>query len=172
MNIPESSVIEVATTRDFEAIAELNVSAYAEFATRLRPGSWEAMQRNLRNIPERANVAEFMVYSSGNTIVGSVAYCPAGKGDPTVFKPDMASILLLAVSPMNRGKGIARALTAACISRAKSDGANSIGLFTSELMESAQHIYRSLSFQLESELPMRHGVRYFRFVLSLGTIEL
>jgi ribosomal protein S18 acetylase RimI-like enzyme len=168
MNIPSNSVIEIATRKDFEAIADMNVSAYAEFASRLRPGSWETMQKNLRNISEKAKVAEFMVCRSGNEIVGSVAYCPAGKGDPTIFKRDMASILLLAVSPMHRGKGIARALTEACISRAKSDGANSIGLFTSELMESAQQIYRSLGFQVESEMPMRHGVRYFLFVLSLA----
>src|SRR5262245_39099086 len=140
MNIPESGAIEIATRKDFEAIADLNVAAYAEFASRLRPGSWEAMQKNLRNIPARSEVAEFMVYRLGNDIVGSVAYCPAGRGDPIIFKPDMASILLLAVSPIHRGKGIAKALTATCISRAKSDKANSIGLFTSELMESAQHI--------------------------------
>jgi ribosomal protein S18 acetylase RimI-like enzyme len=161
--------IENATAIDFEAIADLNVSAYSEFASRLQPGSWEAMQKNLRNIAKRAEVAEFMVYRSGGEIVGSVAYCPAGKGDPTIFEPDMASILLLAVSPAHRGKGIARALTLDCISRARRDKANSIGLFTSELMESAQHMYRALGFRQDSELPMRHGVRYFRFVLTLAS---
>jgi ribosomal protein S18 acetylase RimI-like enzyme len=161
-------LIQIATRNDFDAIADLNVSAYAEFASRLRPGSWETMQQNLRNVAERAEIAEFMVCRSGNDIVGSVAYCPAGKGDPTLFKPDMASILLLAVSPMHRGKGIAKALTVECISRARGDKANSIGLFTSELMQSAQHIYRRLGFQQEAELPMRHGIRYFLFVLPLA----
>jgi len=162
-------VIEIATSSDFEAIADLNVAAYAEFASRLHLGAWEVMQRNLRNITERAEVAEFIICRSGSNIISSVAYCPAGKGDPAIFKPDMASVLLLAVHPQHRGNGVAKALTMECISRAINDKASSIGLFTSELMQSAQHIYQCLGFQQESELPKRHGVRYFRFVLSLAS---
>jgi ribosomal protein S18 acetylase RimI-like enzyme len=126
------------------------------------------MQKNLRKVAERAEAAEFLVCRAGSAIVGSVAYCPAGKSDPAIFKPDMASVLLLAVHPKHRGKGLAKALTAACISRARADGANSIGLFTSELMQSAQHVYRGLGFVQAAELPMRHGVMYFRFVLPLA----
>nr|WP_277874840.1 GNAT family N-acetyltransferase [Leptolyngbya sp. FACHB-16] len=162
-------VIEIATSKDFEAIADLNVAAYAEFASYLPSGSWKVMQKNLRNISERAEAAEFIVYRFSNDIIGSVAYCPTGKGDPTIFRSDMASLLLLAVHPEHRGKGIAKALTMACISKAINDKASSIGLFTSELMQSAQHIYRDLGFQQESELPKRNGVRYFRFVLSLAS---
>lgn len=130
-------MIEIATSRDFEAIADLNVAAYAEFASCPPSGSWEVMQKNLRNIAERAETAKFMVYRSGNDIIGSVAYCPSGKGDLAIFSLDIASILLLSVHPENRGKGIAKALTAACISEAINDKASSIGLFTSELMQSA-----------------------------------
>jgi len=161
-------VIETATSRDFDAIADLNVVAYTEFASYLPAGAWEIMQKNLRNIKERAEVAKFIIYSSGNDIIGSVAYCPAGKGDPAIFKPDIASILLLAVHPQHRGKGIAKALTIECITKAKKDKASSIGLFTSELMQSAQRLYQSLGFQKESELPKRHNIRYFRFILPLA----
>ena len=162
-------MVDIATSKDFEAIADLNVAAYAEFACCLQLGSWKVMQKNLRNIAERAEAAEFMVYRSGNDIIGSVAYCPAGKGDPAIFKPDMASLLLLAVHPQHRGKGIAKALTIECIARAKNDKASSIALFTSELMQSAQCIYRGLGFQQELELPMRYGIRYFRFILLLAS---
>jgi ribosomal protein S18 acetylase RimI-like enzyme len=162
-------VIETATIEEFEAIADLNVVAYAEFTSYLPPGSWEIMQKNLRNIKARAEVAEFMICHSGNDIIGSVAYCPAGKGDPAIFKPDIASILLLSVHPQHRGKGIAKALTIECIAKAKNDKASSIGLFTSELMQSTQCLYRSLGFQQESELPKRHGIRYFRFILPLAS---
>jgi ribosomal protein S18 acetylase RimI-like enzyme len=168
----EPPVIETATAEDFGAIANLNVSAYAEFASRLQVGSWEVMQKNLRNVAERAKIAQFLIWRSGNAVVGSVGYCPAGKGDPAIFAPDMASILLLAVDPAERGRGIARDLTLACIARARGDKANSIGLYTSELMQSAQHLYRGLGFQQDLELPMRYGVRYFRFVLSLADCSL
>ena len=162
-------MIETATIEDFEAIADLNVVAYAEFASSLPPGSWELMQKNLRNIKARAEAAEFGICRSGNDIIGSVAYCPAGKGNPAIFTPDTASILLLAVHSQHRGKGIAKALTLECIAKAKNDKASSIGLFTSELMQSAQRLYRSLGFQQESELPKRHNIRYFRFILPLAS---
>jgi len=161
-------VIEAATTSDFAAIAALNVAAYEQFAPHLKEGAWIVMQQNLSNISERARSAEFFVCREAGTVVGSVAYCPAGRGDPSVFQPDMASVLLLAVHPEHCGKGLARKLTEACIARARQDGAAAIGLFTSELMVPAQHLYRDLGFQLESELPPRHGVRYFRFILPLA----
>ena len=160
-------MIETATTEDFEAIADLNIAAYAEFISEIEPGSWELMQKNLRNIAERARASEFLVYRSGDEIVGSVAYCPAGQGDPAMFAPEMAAILLLAVHPAHRGRGIARALTGACIDRARRDHAPAIALFTSDMMASAQHVYRSLGFREDSELPRRYGVRYVRFVLPL-----
>lgn len=153
----------------FETIAALNVMAYAEFASYLPPGSWESMQKNLRNIKARSEVAEFIICHSGHDIIGSVAYCPAGKGDPAIFKPDMASILLLAVHPQHRGQGIAKALTVECIAKAKKDQTSSMGLFTSELMQSAQRLYRSLGFQQELELLKRHNIRYFRFILPLAS---
>lgn len=161
-------MIETATIEDFEAIADLNVVAYAEFASYLSPGAWKIMQKNLRNIQARAEVAEFMICHSGDDIIGSVAYCPAGKGDPEIFESGVASILLLAVHPQHRGKGIAKALITKCIAKAKNDRAKSVGLFTSELMRSAQCLYRSLGFQQESELPKRHNIRYFRFTLPLA----
>ena len=162
-------MIEPATVKDFEAIADLNVRSYAEFAFALAPGSWEVMQRSLRNISERAERSQFLVMRADANIVGSVAYCPAGSGEPSLFKADMASLLLLAVDPAHRDVGVGKALALACISRARENGARSIGLFTSELMRSAQHLYHSVGFQLESELPMRHGVRYFRYVLPLNS---
>src|SRR5262249_6833677 len=138
-----SGVIELASSDDFEAIAALNVAAYEEFAPHLQPGAWEAMQRNLRNITERAQTAEFLVVREAGESVASVGYCPAGKADPAIFAPTMAAVLLLAVHPQHRGRGFAKDLTAACIARARRDRADSIGLFTSELMEPAQHIYHS-----------------------------
>ena len=100
-------------------------------------------------------------------IVGSVGYCPTGKGDPEIFSPDWAAVLLLAVSPTHRGRGIARELVSACIQCARDDAAHVIGLFTSELMTAAQQLYESLGFRRESEIPSRRGLRYWRYKLPL-----
>jgi ribosomal protein S18 acetylase RimI-like enzyme len=161
-------VIEPACREDCEAIAALNVAAYEEFAPQLQPGAWEAMRRTLCNVAERAGTAEFLIVREAGEIIGSVAYCPAGKSDPSIFESTMASVLLLAVHPQHRGRGLAKALTAACIARARRDNAGSVGLFTGEIMHPARHVYRSLGFRLEAELPPRHGVRYFRYVLPVA----
>jgi ribosomal protein S18 acetylase RimI-like enzyme len=161
--------IRQASSEDFESIAALNIAAFVQFAPTLSPESWQAMQRNLVNIAERSQSAQFLIHRQEDAVVGSVAYCPAGNGDSSIFRPDMASALLLAVHPRYRGKGLAKALMALCISKARNDGAADVGLFTSELMSAAHHLYQRLGFQLDVELPRRHGLRYFRYVLPLNT---
>ena len=76
-------------------------------------------------------------------------------------------MLVLAVDPAHRGRGIAKALGSACIACARHDSARVIGLFTSELMTSAQQLYESLGFRRERELPPRLGLRYWRYKLDL-----
>lgn len=160
-------MVEAASHEDFDAIANLNVAAFAQFEPSLSPASWQEMLKNLRNVTERSRTTEFFVYREGGKIVGSVGYCPAGKSNPSIFSPDTASVVLLVVHPQHRGRGLGKELTTACIARARQDGACAIGLFTSELMQPAHHVYRTLGFKLESELTARYGIRYFRFVLPL-----
>lgn len=92
---------------------------------------------------------------------------PGSKGNPEIFPLNWAGVLLLAVAPTHRGRGIARELVSTCIQYAQDDSAEVIGLFTSELMLPAQQLYESLGFHRESEIPMRLGLRYWRYKLQL-----
>lgn len=160
-------MISPATPSDFHAIADLNVAAYCEFAVHMSPDGWRGMETSLRAVEARAQSTRFLVMREQGEIVGSVGYCPAGKGNPEIFPPDWAGVLLLAVSPSHRGRGIARELVSTCIQYAQDDSAEVIGLFTSELMLPAQQLYESLGFHRETELPMRLGLRYWRYRLQL-----
>lgn len=160
-------MVSLAQTGDLDAIVALNVEAYQEFAGRMTPDGWRGMEANLHAIESRAQSARFFVMRDQGAIVGSVGYCPAGKGNPKIFPPDWAGVLLLAVSPTHRGRGIARELVSACTQSARDDAARVIGLFTSELMTAAQQLYESLGFRRESELPSRLGLRYWRYKLQL-----
>jgi len=160
-------IVEAATPSDFPAIAELNVEAYRQFAAQVSPAAWQAMQRNLRAVEIVAERAQFLVVRGDAQLAGSVAYCPAGLSDATIFPADWPSVLLLAVAPRWRGHGIAQELVQACIHRARHDGAPVLGLFTSELMTSARRIYEALGFQQDGEIPRRHGLRYWRYRLPL-----
>ena len=159
---------EVANVNDFDAIAALNVGAYREFASSMTPEGWRGMEANLRDVEARAQTAQFLVRRERGVIVGSVAYCPPGRGNPEIFPPEWAATLLLAVAPFHRGHGIARELATACIRFARNDAAQVVGLFTSEPMTAAQQLYESLGFRCESEIPPRHGLRYWRYKLPLS----
>ena len=161
-------MVSLAIVSDLDAIADLNVEAYREFAVRMSPEGWRDMEASLRAVEVRAQSTRFLVMRDQRAIVGSVGYCPAGKGDPEIFSPDWAAVLLLAVSPTHRGRGIARELVSACIQCARDDAAHVIGLFPSELMTAAQQLYESLGFRRESEIPSRRGLRYWRYKLPLA----
>jgi ribosomal protein S18 acetylase RimI-like enzyme len=160
-------MVTSASASDFDAIADLNVEAYCEFAGRMSHEGWRGMEASLRAVESRAKSARFLVMRDHGTIVGSVAYCPAGKGDLEIFPADWAGVLLLAVTPTHRGRGIARQLVSACIQCGRDDAAQVIGLFTNELMIAAQALYESFGFRRESELPSKYGLRYWRYKLPL-----
>ena len=160
-------MVKLATADDFDAIAALNVEAYKEFADRMSLDSWRKMEANLRAVESRAQSTRFLVVHDQKAIVGSVGYCPAGKGDPEIFPQDWAGMLQLAVARTHRDRSIARELVSNCIQCARDDGARVIGLFTSELMIAAQRLYESFGFHRESELPPKYGLRYWRYELLL-----
>lgn len=161
-------MVSLAKVGDFDASAALNVDAYREFASRMSPDGWRGMEASLRAVEARAQSTRFLVMREQGAIVGSIGYCPAGKGNPEIFSLDWAAVLLLAVAPTHRGRGIARELVFACIQCARDDAAQVIGLFTSELMIPAQQLYESLGFHRESEISSRLGLRYWRYKLQLA----
>jgi GNAT superfamily N-acetyltransferase len=161
-------MVMVAAHSDLGAIADLNVEAYNEFATRMNNEDWRRMEASLRAVESRAHTTRFFVVRDQGAIVGSVGYCPAGQGNPEIFPPEWAAVLLLAVAPSHRSRGIARALVSTCIQCARNDAAGVIGLFTSELMTSAQQLYTSFGFRRDCELPPRFGLRYWRYKLPLS----
>jgi ribosomal protein S18 acetylase RimI-like enzyme len=164
-------MIEIATPADFAPIGELNVLAYAQFAPFIGRAGWERMQASLRDVASRAERGEFLLVRDGSGLLGSVAYCPPGRADPAIFSSSMAAILLLAVHPDARGQGLGRQLMEACLARASSDGAAAVSLFTSDLMQDAQRLYRHLGFVRDGELAPRYGVRYFRMTLPLAAAD-
>jgi ribosomal protein S18 acetylase RimI-like enzyme len=159
--------VEEASAADIVSSADLNVAAFREFAKRLGPPAWSAMERTLRGVASLTGWAKILVVRTPRGLAGSVGYCPPGKSDAAVFEPDWASIFLLAVSPRHRRRGVARALMRDCIRRARADHARVVGLFTSEVMTAAGELYRSLGFREDRELAPRYGVRYWRLRLEL-----
>jgi ribosomal protein S18 acetylase RimI-like enzyme len=153
-----------AEAEDFSAIAELNYLAYREMAARVPTWTSEEFFHTL--VATRAQSATFFVLRKGNKIIGSVAYAMPGRSvDP--IPTSWASMLLLAVRHEYRRHGHGRLLANTCITLARKDRAETIGLFTSELMTSAHRLYEGLGFHIETELAPRHGLRYWLYRYDL-----
>jgi len=158
--------VETATEADFPAIATVNILAYRAFEARMTPEGWAGMEASVSAVAGVAERAQFLVVRTGGEIAASVAYVRPG-ASVVPIPAGWASILLLAVSPRHRGLGLSRVLVDACLARARGDGARTVGLYTSELMDAARHLYESMGFVEDGELARRHGLRYWRFRLTL-----
>lgn len=156
---PASMIIK-AEIEDLPAIAVLNHLAYRDMAVHVPVWTRDDFFHSL--VVTRAQQASFLLLRKDNQVIGSVAYSLPGRSvDP--IPTSWASVLLLAVHPKYRGKGYGRLLASECITLAKQAQAETVGLFTSELMTSAHRLYEGLGFRVEKELAPRHGLRYWLY---------
>lgn len=155
-----------AISSDYDTIANINVSAYQEYALGLEAENWQKMKQSLLMVDRTADAAKFIVAVEPE-IIGSIAYYAPGSSNPKFFDSQWASLRLLAVAPNHRGRGIGKLLTREAIARAKQDRAKVVGLYTSEIMTTAQKMYADLGFKLEQELPSMLGLRYWLYLLPI-----
>lgn len=140
---------------------ELNRVALASFSQfREHYDDWTAMAANVSRMSDLAATSEIVVAEDCGRIVGGVAYVPAGVAKAPYFQPDWPIIRMLVVHPASRGKGIGRALTEECISRARRDRAPAISLHTTPIMNVALSMYLRMGFKPVREAPSIYGVSY------------
>ncbi|HEX8903812.1 MAG TPA: GNAT family N-acetyltransferase, partial [Longimicrobiaceae bacterium] len=159
--------VAVAEPADHDAIAALNVAAYAEFRARIGEDAWGRMHANITAVAGAAAAAVQLVAREGGQVLGSVLYYPPGTTIPPL-PPEWASLRTLAVAPAARGRGVAAALMRECVARARAEGAPVLGLYTTEMMAPAIALYERLGFVRDAELPPRHGHPCWRYRLDLG----
>jgi ribosomal protein S18 acetylase RimI-like enzyme len=140
--------IRDARDEDRDAVRDLTLRAYGEYAQVMEPGAWAGLSEGVRNALASTAPAERIVAEHGGRIVGSVmlfapdANAYAGHTDPVRW-PELR---LLAVDPDARGLGVGRALVDECVRRARASGATDLGLHTSRSMRAAIRLYQRLGF--------------------------
>jgi ribosomal protein S18 acetylase RimI-like enzyme len=149
----------------YDEVARLTVEAYQEFAGAITPEDWTTMRANLRNVEKRAEDGRMIVAEQDGKLAGAVAYYAPGTPRHERFPPEWALVIMLAVRPSHRRKGVGRLLTEECIGRARQDGATRVGLHTSELMAAASSLYEDLGFRQQREFRL-YGLRYWIYVLD------
>jgi ribosomal protein S18 acetylase RimI-like enzyme len=110
----------------------------------------------LRNAHARAVNADLLIMSDGDdgegAIVGTITLVPPGSPLIEVADQGEFELRMLAVSPLERGRGIGATLTRAAMDRAVAQGATRVVLSTMDTMHAAHRLYERLGFQREHHL--------------------
>ena len=140
--------IRDARPDELDAIAELTLKAYAEYATIMDPAAWAGLDAALRAaLSTTAHVQRIVAEYDGKLLGSVMLYPPQSRAysftDTAAASPELR---LLAIAPEARGKGVGRSLVEECIRRARAQGAPELGLHTSRSMAGAMRLYRDMGF--------------------------
>jgi ribosomal protein S18 acetylase RimI-like enzyme len=146
--MPEALEIRPVLASEYAVAGEATAAAYREFWRPDSPG-WDAYLARIADVGSRAGLATVLVALDAGVVAGSATLeldARIGPGPTEPLAADQAHLRMLGVSPEHRGKGIARALMAACIDLARSRGRRVMTLETDAVMVAAQQLYESLGF--------------------------
>ena len=154
------------------ALGDLIAAAYLALGDEGAPDGYDDQ---LRDVASRAAVCPVLVaVDDDGTVLGGATYVP-GPDNPMCEHSveDAASIRMMAVGPQARGKGVATALTHACLERARSEGRRWMVLHSSAPMVDAQRLYLHLGFERDPEVDWRPApnvdLRAYRYDLRRQT---
>lgn len=151
---------------DAAHIDRIAVAAFSEL--RSHYDDWESLSANLGRMSSLADRSEIVVAAQGEAVIGAVAYVGPGVEKADYFDRDWPVMRTLVVDPARRGLGAGRALTEACIDRARRDGASLIALHTSPIMSVALPMYLRMGFEKLKDVPAIYGVPYAVYVKRLA----
>lgn len=135
--------IREARPEEYEAAGEVAVAGYRDFYG----DALGSYAEDLRNATGRAKAGTLLVALERDKVVGTVTYVgvsssPLGRSQAA----DEASFRMLSVHPTATRRGIGRALTEACIARARAEGKRAVILHADEIMDGARTLYERLGF--------------------------
>ena len=168
--------IDAARREEYAEVGALMASAYAGlagFPSRDEQPDYYAMFDDLGALAERPQAALVVARDGSGELLGGVLYFGDmrhyGAGGTARDAANASGLRLLAVEPKARGRGIGRALTLACVERARRRGHAEILLHTTEYMSAAWALYERMGFERAVDLDFLQGtlaVRGFRLSLT------
>jgi ribosomal protein S18 acetylase RimI-like enzyme len=146
--------IRDARDNEREAIRNVTLAAYEEYATAMPKPFWEAYRQNILLTLDQEESVERIIAEREGTIIGSVLLYPSIANVYTQVSADLdwPEVRLLAVAPTTRGQGIGSALMDECEQRARNAGATVLGLHTTDMMQAAMRMYERRGFIRVPEL--------------------
>jgi ribosomal protein S18 acetylase RimI-like enzyme len=149
---PNTFAIRSVRPEEYETLAELTVAAYHGVGYEMP--HQDAYDVQLRDVVTRARTSCVLIAATvAGEVLGGVTYV-CGPEDPYSegLREGEAGIRMLAVDPAAQGRGVGRALTRACLDRARSTGRRRVVLHTGTWMPAAMHLYESMGFHRVPEI--------------------
>lgn len=161
--------------QEFEELGQLMVEVYSGlegFPSPAEQPDYYEMLANIGRFTERKDAQVLVALSPEGELVGGVVYfgdmLEHGASGPATQVQNASGIRLLGVSPRFRGTGVGKALTNACIQRARDKGHSEVILHTTQAMPIAWGMYERLGFVRSPDLDFDRGeLRIFGFRLPL-----
>jgi ribosomal protein S18 acetylase RimI-like enzyme len=157
-------------TEDLKGLKELALKSWQQFQKELTVDNWQRLFNNVSNDQTYLDLLStshcFVCENEHKEIVGMAFIVPSGK-QHDIFEKEWAVIRFVTVNPSFGGQGIVKRLTKMCIEWAKQNNEKTIALHTSEMMQSARHIYESFGFIILKEIEHRLGKRYWLYTLEI-----
>jgi ribosomal protein S18 acetylase RimI-like enzyme len=137
--------VRLARPDELDAVGELTHAVYVGEGF-IAAGSPYA--ELLRDAAARSRQAELLVAEdAAGRLVGTVTFAAAGTAFAQLAGPDEAEFRMLAVHPLARGGGTARALVTAVLERARAAGARAVVLSSGREMTAAHRLYETFGFR-------------------------
>ena len=160
---------------EFDVLGRLLVDVYASLEGFPQPDEepeYYELLENVGQFTEKHDTSVLVAVSPADAVLGGVVYFGdmAAYGAPGLAPTlkDASGIRLLGVAPEARGTGAGRALTAACIHKARERGHSRVVLHTTKAMTAAWRLYENLGFVPAEELDfVVEGFPVYGFVLEL-----
>ena len=156
-------VIRDYAATDRAAVNYVASSAWNQYAAIFE--DWDGLAEIVTGTASLSENADLIVAERAGVVVG---YVGPNRPREAGFPDDWAIVRMLSVLPTDRGRGIGRLLTQACVDRARRDGVATVGLHTSPVMRSALDLYLSMGFAFRSPIPDRRGAPYALYTLDVG----
>ena len=155
---------------EYAPLGELTVTAYHSLSDMMPHQA--IYDERLRDVATRARTSCVLVATSlAGELLGGVTYV-SGPDDPysEELREGEAGMRMLAVDPAGHSRGVGRALTVACIERARAAGRHRIVLHTGDWMPVAKHLYESLGFERERAIDFSPapGISLIGYALDLA----
>ena len=167
--------IRAVRPAEHATLGRLMVEVYAALDGFPKPAEQPDYYEKLANIGrlgERPGAQVLVAVDAEERLLGGVVYVGAmaeyGSGGSAAAAADASGIRLLGVSAAARGMGVGRALTEACIVRARERGHAQVILHTTQSMQTAWALYAKLGFERSTDLDFMQGeLPVFGFRLAL-----